>query len=117
MATNLAHLASEEVFYLTTIGRVSGRPHKVELWFALNGQTLYILHEGVVGDWIKNVERQPDVLVTIKDTQFTGKARLVKDRKEDELARQLLAGKYQKSADHLVEWVHAPLCFAVDLTI
>jgi hypothetical protein len=32
--------------YLTTTGRVSGRPHTIELWFALKGPTLYVLSGG-----------------------------------------------------------------------
>jgi hypothetical protein len=29
--------------YLTTTGRVSGRPHTIEIWFALQDRTLYVL--------------------------------------------------------------------------
>jgi hypothetical protein len=28
-------LADEEFCYLTTTGRVTGRPHEIEIWFAL----------------------------------------------------------------------------------
>lgn len=33
-------LAAESVAYLTTTGRVSGKPHAIEIWFALDGATL-----------------------------------------------------------------------------
>jgi hypothetical protein len=28
---------AEPFCYLTTVGRVSGRPHTIEIWFALDG--------------------------------------------------------------------------------
>jgi nitroimidazol reductase NimA-like FMN-containing flavoprotein (pyridoxamine 5'-phosphate oxidase superfamily) len=56
------------------------------------------------------------VTVSIKEVVLTGRARLVKDHEEDELARQLLAEKYQKSGDHLVRWLRNSFPVAVDLT-
>src|SRR6185312_13518616 len=29
--------------YITTTGRRSGKPHTIEIWFALDGRTLYLL--------------------------------------------------------------------------
>lgn len=117
MTTDLERLAPQEVCYLTSIGRVTGRPHTVEIWFALKGHSLYILHEGERADWMKNAMLQPDVTITIQEAEFTGVARLVKDREEDALARQLLAQKYQKSEDHLVQWLKNSSAVAVDLRI
>lgn len=115
--TDLERLDSQDVCYLTTMGRVTNRPHRVELWFAFNGHTLYILHEGEMGDWMKNALRQPHVTVTIKDAEFTGTAHMIKDREEEMLARRLLAKKYQKSEDHLVQWLTHSLAVAIDLTV
>jgi deazaflavin-dependent oxidoreductase (nitroreductase family) len=117
MMTDLERLASQDVCYLTTMGRISGQPHRVEIWFALNGRTLYMLHEGEMGDWVKNMLRQPDVTTTIEDAEFRGEARLVEDREEDKLARQLLAKKYQRSEGHLVQWLREALAVAVDLIV
>lgn len=117
MMTDLEHLAPQDVCYLITRGRVTGRSHKVEIWFALNEHTLYILHEGEGGDWVKNVMHQPKVTVTFKEAEYTGVARLVKDHEEDALARQLLAQKYQESEDHLVQWLKNSLAVAVDLAV
>lgn len=35
----LASLASEAFCYLATTGWISGRPHTIEIWFALDGST------------------------------------------------------------------------------
>ncbi|HYM14238.1 MAG TPA: hypothetical protein VEZ14_01605 [Dehalococcoidia bacterium] len=36
-------LAAKDYCYVTTVGRVTGRPHTVEIWFATAGPTLYVL--------------------------------------------------------------------------
>jgi hypothetical protein len=54
-------LAREDFCYLTTTGRVTGRPHTIEIWFALDGATLYMLSGGREhSDWVKNLKRTPD---------------------------------------------------------
>src|SRR5215472_1066007 len=117
MLPDLPILADEDFCYLTTTGRVSGRPHTIEIWFVLNGHTLYMLSGGMDrSDWVKNALRVPDVTVRIKDRVIAGKARLVKDTEEDALARQLIGEKYQKSEEDLDEWLRSALPIAVDLT-
>jgi len=86
MTSDLENLAGKDFCCLTTIGRVSGCPHTIEIWFALNGHTLYMLSDGMDrSDWVKNTLRLPDVTVKIKDRVIAGKARLVKDAGEDAL--------------------------------
>src|SRR3990172_9503489 len=46
MAKLLPRLAGEEYCYLTTTGRLSGRPHEIEIWFAIEEDTLYLLSGG-----------------------------------------------------------------------
>ncbi len=116
MTTDLQHLADEDFCYLTTTGRASGRPHTIEIWFVLNGHTLYMLSGGMDrSDWVKNALRLPDVTVRIKDKIIAGNARLVKGAEEDALARQLIGEKYQKSEEDLDEWLRSALPVAVDL--
>jgi deazaflavin-dependent oxidoreductase (nitroreductase family) len=117
MTGDLESLAGEDFCYLTTTGRVSGRPHTIEIWFALNENTLYMLSGGMDrSDWVKNALHLPDVTVRIKEGVFAGKARLVKDTEEDALARLLVFEKYEKSSeDDLTEWSRTALPVAVDL--
>jgi len=118
MTSDLENLDGEDFCYLTTIGRVSGRPHTIEIWFALHGYTLYMLSGGMDrSDWVKNALRLPDVTVRIKDRAIAGKARLVKDAEENALARQLIGEKYQKSEEDLDEWLRSALPVAVDLLL
>ena len=119
MSTNLEAFAHEDFCYLTTIGRVSGRPHTIEIWYVLNGETLYMLSGGLdQSDWVKNVLHDAAVSVKIKERIFHGHARLVKDAQEDALARQLIAWKYPSTdEDDLTAWYRESLPVAVDLAI
>src|SRR5258708_37244777 len=83
MTRDLKALAYADFCYLTTRGRVSGRPHSIEIWFAFHGHTLYMLSGGRdQADWVKNALRSPAVQVKINNTVFSGQARLVNDTEE-----------------------------------
>ena len=107
--------------YLTTAGRVSGRPHTIEIWFALQGATLYLLSGGGDrSDWVRNLSRRPAVTVRVgrRDApELAGRARVVEaGSEEDELARRLVAGKYQPGyGGDLSSWRRSALPVAVDL--
>jgi deazaflavin-dependent oxidoreductase (nitroreductase family) len=114
----LGALAGEDFCYLTTTGRVTGRPHTIEIWFALDGHTLYMLSGGRGrSDWVKNLQRAPEVRVLIADERFEGRARVVEDGEEDELARSLLIEKYESTPGSLSNWRQTALPVAVDLVV
>ncbi len=118
MAADLRSLADEDFCYLTTVGRVTGRPHEIEIWFALDGHTLYMLSGGRDrSDWVKNLRRNPEVAVRIGGEHFGGRARIVEDAQEDGLARRLLVEKYESSPGSLANWRHTALPVAVDLAV
>jgi hypothetical protein len=44
--------ADENFCYLVTTGRVTARPHEIEIWFAADGDTLYLLAgAGTLSGW------------------------------------------------------------------
>ncbi len=115
----LSVLAKEEYCYLTTTGRVSGRPHEIEIWFGLRNNTVYLLSGGgEKSDWVKNLLKNPSVTVQIRKRAFAGTARLVKEKKEDTMARHLVAEKYHEMDDEktLDEWARTALPVAIDLS-
>ena len=114
----LGALAGEDFCYLTTTGRVTGRAHTIEIWFALDGHTLYMLSGGRDGsDWVKNLQRAPKVTVRIADEHLEGQARVVEEGEEDELARSLLIEKYESTPGSLSNWRRTALPVAVDLAV
>ncbi len=114
----LGALAGEDFCYLTTTGRVTGRPHTIEIWFALDGHALYMLSGGRDrSDWVKNLQRSPEVTIRIADERFEGHARIVEEGEEDELARSLLIEKYESTPGSLSNWRRTALPVAVDLAV
>lgn len=108
--------SAEDFCYLTTVGRVTGRPHEIEIWFAVESHIIYMLSGGGDrSDWVRNLRREPGVSVRIADEVFKGNARVVDDPEEDELARRLLVEKYERSPGSLSGWRRRALPVAVDL--
>jgi deazaflavin-dependent oxidoreductase (nitroreductase family) len=109
--------AGEPFCYLTTRGRVSGRAHRIEIWFALYGSTLYLLSGGRErSDWVRNLRATPEVTVELGPRLFLGRARIVEDAVEDERARRLVHDKYAQSCrGDLSHWRRSALPVAVDL--
>lgn len=118
LATTLEELGREEFCYLTTIGRVSGAPHKVEMWFAVEGPHVYLLAGGgEEADWVKNLRSQPAVALRIGTARFRAQARVVGDEAEEYRARRLLAAKYERWREGrlLSSWARIALPIAIDI--
>jgi len=111
-----ADRADEDYCYLTTTGRRTGRPHEIEIWFALDGGVLYLLSGGGHrSDWVRNLEAEPSVTVRIAEASGAGTARIVRDPEEDALARRLLPEKYApRYRGDLDRWSRESLPIAVD---
>ena len=115
----LTELLREDYCYLTTTGRKSGLPREIEIWFGINGNTLYLLSGG--GDqsqWVKNLLANPNVTVRIAKHTFNGVARIVSEEKQETMVRHLLAGKYQgwKEGKPLSDWGRTALVIGIDLS-
>jgi deazaflavin-dependent oxidoreductase (nitroreductase family) len=84
--------------YVTTIGRVSGLPREIEIWFVtLNGK-YFILAENFRSHWVRNIERNARVKVRIGDRRFEATARVLDDRNDAGLYKavcDLMREKYQ----------------------
>src|SRR5438093_11008589 len=84
--------------YVATRGRVTGKPHEIEIWFARepDASTIYLLSGGRDrSDWVRNIRADGSVTVRIADETFDATARIVEpDAAEDALARRLLEEKY-----------------------
>jgi deazaflavin-dependent oxidoreductase (nitroreductase family) len=111
-------LAGEDYCYLTTTGRVTGKPHQIEIWFGLNGDTLYLLSVGMdKSDWVKNLLKNSSVTVRVGKHTFKATARLVTDEEEEMMARNMLADKYSehKTNGSLGKWARTALVVGIDV--
>ena len=104
--------------YLTTTGRRSGQPHTIEIWFAVQGQAMYLMSGGrEKADWVRNIQADGRVTVRVGDRSWPGVARVLEaGADEDALARRLLLGKYEPpGSDELKSWGRSSLPVAIDL--
>jgi deazaflavin-dependent oxidoreductase (nitroreductase family) len=104
--------------YLTTRGRITGRPHEIEIWFTRDGDTLYLLAGGGDrSDWVRNLRAQPTVTVRIGDVTSAARGRVVKaGTAEDGHARRLVFEKYQaRSGGDLRRWRDTAVAVAIDV--
>ena len=112
-------LADQDFAYLTTTGRHSGKQHTIEIWFALHEGRMYLLSGGGDrADWVKNLKKTPAVRIRIGTRSASGTARALRSgTKEDELARQLLDGKYQgwREGKRLSSWARNALPVAIEI--
>jgi deazaflavin-dependent oxidoreductase (nitroreductase family) len=109
-------LADLDYCYLTTTGRHSGQPHRIEIWFALADGVVYLLSGGGErSDWVRNLAISPAVVLEIGGEKRTTKARLVTDPNEDALARRIVAEKYRpRHREDLSDWGRTSLPIAID---
>ena len=78
--------------HLTTVGRVSGRPHRVALRLVYYQGNFYASRRDLAGDWCRNLMKDPRVTVDVQGEQIQAAAGVVRD---DELARTISSLKYQ----------------------
>lgn len=110
-------MADDDYCYLTTTGRRSGRAHRIEIWYAAAGETLYLLAgAGTGSDWVRNLVAEPAVTVEIDGTERRATGRVVEDAGEQERARSLVFDKYQpRNHGDLTDWRGRALPVALDL--
>jgi deazaflavin-dependent oxidoreductase (nitroreductase family) len=89
---SIQDIADKQVLYLTTIGRRTGLPREIEIWFVVRRERFYLFAEtGEAAAWVKNIRRNPEVVIRIGERQIVATTRVL-DRKTDcELWEQVAA--------------------------
>jgi deazaflavin-dependent oxidoreductase (nitroreductase family) len=111
-------LAALDFCYVTCTGRMSGRPHRIEIWFAAapDRDTIFMLSGGRDrADWVRNLVASPRCTVEIGDARFVGYGRVIEGTDEDDPARTFVHDKYAHG-DDLASWRATALPIAIDLT-
>ena len=102
-STELARLrqvAGKQTTRLTHYGRKTGKPHEVTIWFVLDGDRLYIGTANVNRQWVQNVQKTPQVKLSIAGENVEGTARFLTNRAEHERAMAAIRRKY---------WIFRPI--------
>jgi deazaflavin-dependent oxidoreductase (nitroreductase family) len=106
-----------EYVYLTTMGRRTGNPHTIEIWYAVHNGCIYLMAGGRDrSDWVRNLIKHPAVQLRAGEITRAATARIVTEPEEDALARRLLAAKYQgwREGTRMSEWARTALPVAID---
>lgn len=99
---SIDRVAHQQHIYLTTTGRWTGNPHTVELWFAIEGDSIYLSHEGRYTDWMKNIAKDDEIEFRIGHLHFKGRARTIQDKVTFDLGKHALYRKYFGKASEAV---------------
>lgn len=93
-----AELSNLQFLYLTTVGRVTGRPREIEIWFVESEGKYYILAEHFhEAQWVKNIQHNQRVRVRVGEQDFEATARVLdqqRDRDVWETTQRLAVEKY-----------------------
>ena len=110
-------MAADDYCYLTTTGRRSGRLHRIEIWYAADGDTVYLLSGGGrSSDWVRNLLADPEVLVEIDGGARRARGRVLEGGDEADRARSFVYAKYSaRSASDLSGWRKRALPIAIDM--
>ena len=92
--SRLTKVAGKHTTKLTHYGRKTGKPYEVTIWFVLNRDKLYIGTANVKRQWVRNVQKTPQVKLSIGGETFEGTARFLTDRSEHERAMTAIRRKY-----------------------
>lgn len=110
----LASHVETENCYFTTIGRVSGRPHEIEIWFGVHdGRLLLICGNGPTADWYRNLVADPAVTVRIDGETRPGTARVITDVDERQRCGEVMGAKYVWGGDSSIGLTYRSWCFDV----
>lgn len=113
-------MPGDDYCYVKTRGRVTGRSHEIEIWYALDGDTLYVLSGGGSrSDWVKNLAKTPECVVRIgvDGPELGATARVLETGSTESIrARHLLFDKYAtRYSGDLSDWRDSALAVAFDL--
>ncbi|HKW05385.1 MAG TPA: nitroreductase family deazaflavin-dependent oxidoreductase [Nitrososphaerales archaeon] len=88
----------QKFIHVTTIGRKTGRPHEVELWFAYSDSKVYLSHEGKYTDWMMNLAKNHMVSAKIGSVKFNATAKILKQSQSRDAGAKALYEKYYHPA-------------------
>ncbi len=101
-----------QYLYLTTIGRTTGRPREIEIWFTERSGRHYVIAEhGERAQWVRNLVANPTVSWQVRGARYAGRARVLDPKKDATLSASVHASsraKYGWGDGLVVELTPAP---------
>ena len=83
---------------ITVTGRTSGRTHSYPIWFAVDGDKLYLIPvKGSDTEWYKNVRKRPSIRLTARGKRLTASARILTDQAQLDQVLEKFREKYGRN--------------------
>jgi len=97
----LKRLAGKQTMILTHYGRrKSGKPYEVKIWFVVAGDKVFIGTANVQRQWVRNVQKNPRIKLSVGGEKFEAEALFLADPAERDRALAAIGRKY---------WMYAPI--------
>ncbi len=88
----LQDVADNKVLYLTTIGRTTGLPREIEIWFIVCRDRFYLFAETrEAAGWVKNIGWNPRVTVRLGERRIDATARVLNRQGDGKLWDEVAA--------------------------
>ena len=101
---DLASLNRESLLELTVVGRKTGTPRTVKIWFVAAQDKIYVSSgRGSNSQWVKNLKQTPTVTCQIGSTRFQGGAVWVEEGQVRDTIFPLFFRKYFRA--RLFRWI------------
>ncbi len=91
----LDSIADARTLKITTLGRQTGKPHTVTIWFVAHGGKIYVSTNDLkLRDWARNLLANPEVSMEVAGQQLRGRACLIEDEELRGVVADIRRGKY-----------------------
>jgi deazaflavin-dependent oxidoreductase (nitroreductase family) len=102
---SIDELGRAEYCYLTTTGRRTGRPHRIEIWFVVHDGAAYLLAGSRDSDWYRNLTANEAVTLEIDRERRDTVARPADEEPSAAEVRAAMVAKYQPGyGEDLTGW-------------
>jgi deazaflavin-dependent oxidoreductase (nitroreductase family) len=89
---------NDTLIEITVIGRTSGRPISLPIWFALDGITLYLIPvKGSDTEWYKNLRKTPTIHLSAHGKTVTASAHVLIDQAQLDHVLERFREKYARN--------------------
>jgi len=96
----LKRIAGRSTLILTHYGRKSGKPYEVKIWFVVDGDKVFIGTANVERQWVRNLQTNPRIKLSVGGEKFEAEARFLDDPAERDRALAAVWRKY---------WMYSPV--------
>jgi len=94
LAQRLARIADHSTLRLVHTGRKSGKEYEVTIWFAVDGETVFLGTMNRDRQWVRNVKKNPGVKLRVGGEEFSGSVEALGDEEEMRHVYVLFTRKY-----------------------